>query len=116
MFIDADPMRMAQVFANLLNNAAKYTEPRGRIELTVKREGPQVAISVKDNGIGIPKDKLDAIFDMFAQVDRSLERRTADSASASRSSSASPKCTGERSRYAAKATGGAVSSLSGSRS
>jgi signal transduction histidine kinase/CheY-like chemotaxis protein len=74
IFIDADPMRMAQVFANLLNNAAKYTEPRGRIELTVKREGPEVAISIKDNGIGIPKPMLDAIFDMFAQVDRSLER------------------------------------------
>jgi CheY-like chemotaxis protein/anti-sigma regulatory factor (Ser/Thr protein kinase) len=67
-------MRMAQVFSNLLNNAAKYTEPRGRIELTVKREGPQVAVSVRDNGIGIPKTKLAVIFDMFAQVDRSLER------------------------------------------
>jgi PAS domain S-box-containing protein len=74
IYIDADPMRMAQVFANLLNNAAKYTEPRGRIELTVKREGSNVAVSVKDNGIGIPKPMLDAIFDMFAQVDRSLER------------------------------------------
>lgn len=74
IYIEADAMRMAQVFANLLNNAAKYTEPRGRIELTVKREGAQVAVSVKDNGIGIPKAKLAVIFDMFAQVDRSLER------------------------------------------
>ncbi len=74
IYIDADPMRMSQVFANLLNNAAKYTEPKGRIELTVKREGTHVAVSVKDNGIGIPKPKLDEIFDMFAQVDRRLER------------------------------------------
>jgi PAS domain S-box-containing protein len=74
IYVDADPMRMAQVFANLLNNAAKYTQPRGRIELTVKPEGSNVAVSVKDNGIGIPKPMLDTIFDMFAQVDRSLER------------------------------------------
>jgi PAS domain S-box-containing protein len=74
IYVDADPIRMSQVFANLLNNAAKYTEPRGRIELTVQREDTNVVVSVKDNGIGIPKPKLDEIFDMFAQVDRSLER------------------------------------------
>ncbi len=74
IYIDADLMRMSQVFTNLLNNAAKYTEPKGRIELTVKRAGTHVAISVKDNGIGIPKASLDEIFDMFAQVDRRLER------------------------------------------
>jgi PAS domain S-box-containing protein len=74
IYIDADPLRMSQVFANLLNNAAKYTEPKGRIELTVKCDGTQVAVSVKDNGIGIPKANLDEIFDMFAQVDRRLER------------------------------------------
>jgi CheY-like chemotaxis protein len=67
-------MRMSQVFANLLNNAAKYTEPGGRIELCEKREGANVAVSIKDNGIGIPPAKLAEIFDMFAQVDRSLER------------------------------------------
>lgn len=74
VFVDADVTRLSQVFANLLNNAAKYTEPGGRIELTVKPDGAQVAISVKDNGIGIPASMLDGIFDMFAQVDRSLER------------------------------------------
>ena len=74
VFVDADVTRLSQVFANLLNNAAKYTEPGGRIELTVKPDGAQVAISVKDNGIGIPECMLDGIFDMFAQVDRSLER------------------------------------------
>jgi PAS domain S-box-containing protein len=74
ILVDADAMRMSQVFANLLNNAAKYTEPGGRIELTVKRDGANVAVSVKDNGIGIPSSKLAEIFDMFTQVDRSLER------------------------------------------
>jgi PAS domain S-box-containing protein len=74
VFVDADVTRLSQVFANLLNNAAKYTEPGGRIELTVKPDGAHVAVSVKDNGIGIPASMLDGIFDMFAQVDRSLER------------------------------------------
>ncbi len=74
IFVDADVIRLSQVFANLLNNAAKYTEPGGRIELTVKPEGANVAISVKDNGIGIPDSMLGGIFDMFTQVDRSLER------------------------------------------
>ena len=76
IFIEADAVRMSQVFANLLNNAAKYTEPGGKIKLSVKPEGNQVSVSVKDNGIGIPTAMLDGIFDMFAQVDRSLERRT----------------------------------------
>ena len=75
IFVEADAVRMSQVFANLLNNAAKYTEPGGKINLSVKPEGNHVSISIKDNGIGIPSAMLDAIFDMFAQVDRSLERR-----------------------------------------
>jgi PAS domain S-box-containing protein len=74
VFVDADVTRLSQVFANLLNNAAKYTEPGGRINLTVKPEGANVVVSVKDNGIGIPAPMLAGIFDMFAQVDRSLER------------------------------------------
>ncbi len=74
IFIEADAVRMSQVFANLLNNAAKYTEPGGKIKLSVKPEGNHVSVSVKDNGIGIPSTMLDDIFDMFAQVDRSLER------------------------------------------
>jgi PAS domain S-box-containing protein len=74
VFVEADVTRLSQVFANLLNNAAKYTEPGGRINLTVKPEGSNVVVSVKDNGIGIPAPMLPVIFDMFAQVDRSLER------------------------------------------
>jgi PAS domain S-box-containing protein len=74
VFIEADALRMSQVFSNLLNNAAKYTQPGGRIKLTVTADGTHAAISVKDNGIGIPASMLDGIFDMFAQVDRSLER------------------------------------------
>jgi PAS domain S-box-containing protein len=72
--LDADPIRLAQVFLNLLNNAAKYTKRGGHIWLTTEREGSDAVVSVRDNGIGIPGDMLARIFDMFAQIDRSLER------------------------------------------
>ncbi|MFO0877464.1 MAG: PAS domain S-box protein [Gemmataceae bacterium] len=72
--VDADLTRLAQVFANLLNNAAKYTDRGGRIHLTVERQANDVVVSVRDTGIGIPSDKLISIFDMFSQVDRSLEK------------------------------------------
>lgn len=72
--LDADPIRLAQVFLNLLNNAAKYTKRGGHIWLTADREGSDAIVSVRDNGIGIPGDMLPRIFDMFTQVDRSLER------------------------------------------
>jgi len=72
--LDADLTRLAQVFSNLLTNAAKYTERGGDIRLTAKQDGSDVVVSVKDTGIGIPTDKLESIFDMFSQVDRSLER------------------------------------------
>jgi CheY-like chemotaxis protein len=65
---------MAQVFANLLNNAAKYTPPGGRIQLIAERQGDEVAVKVRDSGIGIPADMLPHVFEMFTQVDRSLER------------------------------------------
>jgi signal transduction histidine kinase len=70
--LEADPTRLEQVLANLLNNAAKYTEPGGRIELTAAREGDEVVVRVKDTGVGIPPEMLERIFDMFMQVDRSL--------------------------------------------
>jgi PAS domain S-box-containing protein len=72
--LDADPARLAQVLGNLLNNACKYTEPGGRISLTAERQGGEVVISVKDNGIGIPPEMIPRIFEMFTQLDQSLER------------------------------------------
>lgn len=70
----ADPARMTQVFGNLLTNACKYTEPGGRISLSVERQGSDVVVAVKDTGVGIAPDKLDSVFDMFTQIDRTLER------------------------------------------
>ena len=67
--VNADRARMAQVFSNLLNNASKYTPPGGSIELHVERQGSDVVVSVKDNGVGIPADMLPRIFEMFTQVD-----------------------------------------------
>ncbi|QEL17805.1 hybrid sensor histidine kinase/response regulator [Limnoglobus roseus] len=72
--LDADPVRLAQVFLNLLNNAAKYTKRGGHIRLTAEREGSDAVISVRDDGIGIPADMLGRIFEMFTQVDRSSEQ------------------------------------------
>jgi CheY-like chemotaxis protein len=65
-----DPVRMTQVFGNLLTNAAKYTPSKGRITLSVAREGAQVRVTVSDTGIGIPAGSLNKVFDMFAQVGR----------------------------------------------
>jgi DNA topoisomerase VI subunit B len=62
-------VRLAQVFANLLNNAAKYTNEQGEIAVTVRREGKDAVVSVRDNGLGIPKEMLGRVFEIFAQVD-----------------------------------------------
>jgi CheY-like chemotaxis protein/two-component sensor histidine kinase len=70
----ADPVRLAQIIANLLNNAAKYTEEGGRIELVGRREGDQAVVSVSDNGIGIPAEILPRVFDLFAQADGTYQR------------------------------------------
>jgi signal transduction histidine kinase len=72
--LEADPVRLAQILANLLNNAAKYTESGGQIWLTARQEGPQVALSVRDNGMGIPPDMLPKVFDLFTQVERTYSR------------------------------------------
>jgi CheY-like chemotaxis protein len=74
--LDADLTRLAQVFGNLLNNSSKYTERRGQIWLTATRDGDGIAVEVRDTGIGIPAPALPRIFDMFSQVDRSIERST----------------------------------------
>jgi PAS domain S-box-containing protein len=76
VFLDADLTRLAQVFSNLLTNSAKYTEQGGHIWLTADRRGGEVIVSVRDTGIGIPRGSLENIFDMFSQVDRSIERST----------------------------------------
>jgi PAS domain S-box-containing protein len=72
--LEADGTRLAQVVSNLLNNAAKYMPRGGSIDLSAERHGTTAVISVKDCGIGIPPEMLDRIFDMFIQVDDSLER------------------------------------------
>ena len=72
--LDVDPARLAQVLSNLLNNAAKYTPERGRIELTAALEGSEVLMSVKDNGIGIAPELLPKLFDLFVQADQTLSR------------------------------------------
>jgi len=72
--VAADPVRLAQVVANLLNNAAKYTMEGGHIWLSAARESSEAVIRVRDSGLGIPKDMLASIFDLFTQVDRSLDR------------------------------------------
>jgi signal transduction histidine kinase/ActR/RegA family two-component response regulator len=72
--LDADPVRLAQVFSNLLNNAAKYAEQPGAIRVRVRREGHQVVVSVCDEGIGIEPDMLGHVFEMFTQVDGTHRR------------------------------------------
>jgi len=74
LYLNADPTRLAQVVGNLLNNACKFTNKGGRIWLTVEREAEQAVIRVRDNGIGVAADQLSRIFDMFTQVDTTLER------------------------------------------
>jgi CheY-like chemotaxis protein/two-component sensor histidine kinase len=74
LYVDADPTRLAQVIDNLLNNACKYTANGGNIELSVRREGDWVAISVTDDGMGLPSDCLGDVFEMFNQVNRTLHR------------------------------------------
>ena len=72
--LDADLTRLAQVFSNLLQNAAKYTEQGGHVWLTAERHGGEVVVKIRDTGLGIPAEMLPRIFEMFIQVDRSLER------------------------------------------
>jgi PAS domain S-box-containing protein len=74
IYMNADPTRLAQVVGNLLNNACKFTDRGGCIGLTVEREAEQAVIRVRDSGRGIDADQLLRIFDMFVQVDTSLER------------------------------------------
>jgi signal transduction histidine kinase len=74
IYLRADPTRLVQIFGNLLTNACKYTKPGGHIWLTAARQGNEVIVSVKDTGIGIPPVMLPKVFDLFTQIDNSLER------------------------------------------
>ncbi len=74
LFLHADPVRLTQVFANLLNNSCKYTPAGGQIQISAERDGDHAVVRVKDSGAGIPPDQLEKIFNMFSQVDRSPER------------------------------------------
>ena len=74
IFVDGDEARLAQVFANLLTNAAKYTEPGGHIEVVVRADGGDAIVEVSDDGVGIAPDLLPRIFDLFVQGYQSAER------------------------------------------
>ena len=74
LWLNADPVRMVQVIENLLNNAIKYTDAGGRIELTAGCQDGQAVVSVRDTGVGIEPDLLPHIFDLFTQASRSLDR------------------------------------------
>jgi CheY-like chemotaxis protein/anti-sigma regulatory factor (Ser/Thr protein kinase) len=68
IWVDADPVRLAQVLSNLLNNACKYTPDGGKIRLAAERAGPTVTITVSDDGIGIAAEQLPRLFNLFAQA------------------------------------------------
>jgi two-component system CheB/CheR fusion protein len=72
--VQGDATRLTQVMQNLLNNAAKYTDPGGRIELTARREDDAAVLRVKDNGVGIAAELLPRVFDLYTQADQTLDR------------------------------------------
>jgi signal transduction histidine kinase len=74
LILNGDLTRLSQILSNLLNNAAKFTEPGGTISLSAKRDSGEVLISVKDNGAGIPAEVMPRVFQMFAQFDGHIDR------------------------------------------
>ena len=70
----ADPVRLSQVFSNLLNNAAKYTPAGGSVSLTAEKTDAQVIVRIRDTGVGIPREMLPEVFDLFTQIDKNLNR------------------------------------------
>lgn len=72
--LEGDPTRLAQVVGNLLNNASKYSEPGGKITLSLEREGGEGVLRVHDTGIGMTAEMLPRVFDLFSQADLSLDR------------------------------------------
>ena len=75
VLVDADPVRLAQIFGNLLNNAVNYTDRGGHIEIAARRVANEAIVSIANSGVGIPKDMLPHVFDLFVQGDRGRERR-----------------------------------------
>src|SRR5690606_14949796 len=74
LVISADPTRLEQVVSNLLHNAAKYTDPGGRIRLVVRRAGSDALVEVSDDGMGMPPELVARAFDLFQQGERKLDR------------------------------------------
>jgi PAS domain S-box-containing protein len=74
IMLEADPLRLSQVIGNLLTNAAKYTDPQGRIELEARTESGALVIVVRDNGIGLQEEALPRLFTMFSQVNSAIDR------------------------------------------
>lgn len=74
VLVDGDPVRLQQIFINLLTNAARYTHPEGRVQLTAEREGDNALIRVRDSGVGLSPEFGDKIFDLFTQADHSMTR------------------------------------------
>jgi signal transduction histidine kinase/CheY-like chemotaxis protein len=72
--IEADPARLEQVFVNLLSNAAKYSGDGGQIDVVVERQGDEVAVRIRDTGIGIAPEMLPRVWDLFTQAERTLDR------------------------------------------
>ena len=70
IYLNADPVRLTQIFGNLLNNSCKYTDPGGSIAVATARDRGDAVITIEDNGAGIPPDKLESIFEMFSQLGR----------------------------------------------
>lgn len=71
--MNADPVRITQIVSNLVNNAAKYTKPGGRIAISAQTEGVEAVLQVTDNGIGIAPEMMTVIFGLFAQVPSAIE-------------------------------------------
>ncbi len=74
VWLDADPTRLSQIFSNLLTNSAKYMQAGGHITFSARLENDNIVVAVHDTGMGIPADMLGLVFDMFTQVNRTLDR------------------------------------------
>ena len=74
VYVSGDRIRLTQIISNIFHNAVKYTPPGGKIEMALRTEDPHAVVSIRDNGMGIPAEMLDHIFEPFAQLDRSYER------------------------------------------